>query len=227
MKKVGIIISIVLVLSLVAGCGCSHDWVESSRIDSTCTTDGKVVYTCSKCNETKEEVIKGEHNWVEATCTEPKHCTKCGEIEGEALGHTTVSGKCDRCGQNVTLSLGSSFDFDDLTITIGDSYTFTTVKNQFSEYNKSTVIRVPVTVKNNKDESHQLNMFYYKFYGPQGVELNNVSSYFDDEVGWAGEMRSGASYTKAFYILYDGNGTYAIEFNNWSDEFVVEFEVNK
>ena len=70
-------------------------------------------------------------------------------------------------------------------------------------------------------------MFYYKFYGPQGVELNNVSSYFDDEVGWAGEMRSGASYTKAFYILYDGNGTYAIEFNNWSDEFVVEFEVNK
>lgn len=27
------------------------------------------------------------HEWQEATCTEPKTCSKCGEIEGEALGH--------------------------------------------------------------------------------------------------------------------------------------------
>ena len=28
-----------------------------------------------------------QHEWKEATCTEPKTCTKCGETEGEALGH--------------------------------------------------------------------------------------------------------------------------------------------
>lgn len=28
------------------------------------------------------------HEWVEATCTEPKTCSKCGETEGEALGHS-------------------------------------------------------------------------------------------------------------------------------------------
>ena len=28
-----------------------------------------------------------EHEWTKATCTEPKTCTKCGETEGEALGH--------------------------------------------------------------------------------------------------------------------------------------------
>lgn len=27
------------------------------------------------------------HEWQEATCTEPQTCTKCGETEGEALGH--------------------------------------------------------------------------------------------------------------------------------------------
>ena len=27
-----------------------------------------------------------QHEWKEATCTEPKTCTKCGETEGEALG---------------------------------------------------------------------------------------------------------------------------------------------
>lgn len=29
-----------------------------------------------------------KHDWVEATCTEPKTCSKCGETEGEPLGHT-------------------------------------------------------------------------------------------------------------------------------------------
>lgn len=43
------------------------------------------------------------HDWVEADCTTPKTCAECGEIEGEALGHTggtaTCRGraKCDRC----------------------------------------------------------------------------------------------------------------------------------
>lgn len=29
-----------------------------------------------------------EHDWVAATCTEPKTCADCGETEGDALGHT-------------------------------------------------------------------------------------------------------------------------------------------
>ncbi|MDY4486575.1 MAG: hypothetical protein SPE18_00775 [Candidatus Limivicinus sp.] len=29
-----------------------------------------------------------EHEWVDATCTEPKTCSKCGETEGEPAGHT-------------------------------------------------------------------------------------------------------------------------------------------
>ncbi|MBR2570550.1 MAG: hypothetical protein IKE30_00240 [Clostridia bacterium] len=33
------------------------------------------------------------HTWREATCTEPKTCTECGETEGEALGHQWGEGK--------------------------------------------------------------------------------------------------------------------------------------
>lgn len=29
-----------------------------------------------------------QHDWVDATCTTPKTCSICGEIEGEALGHS-------------------------------------------------------------------------------------------------------------------------------------------
>lgn len=35
-----------------------------------------------------------KHEWAEATCTEPKTCTKCGETEGEALGHTWIDATC-------------------------------------------------------------------------------------------------------------------------------------
>lgn len=41
--------------------------------------------TCSVGGETEGEALG--HTWVDATCTEPKICSVCGETEGEALGH--------------------------------------------------------------------------------------------------------------------------------------------
>ena len=53
--------------------------------------------TCSICGETEGEPI--EHTWNDATCTEPKTCSVCGETEGDALGHTeeTVPGEAATC----------------------------------------------------------------------------------------------------------------------------------
>ncbi len=39
------------------------------------------------------------HTYNPATCTEPQECSKCGETKGSALGHTTSSGTCSRCGE--------------------------------------------------------------------------------------------------------------------------------
>ena len=53
-----------------------------------------------------------QHEWKEATCTEPKTCTKCGETEGEALGHKwteatcTKAKECSRCGEESGEPLG-------------------------------------------------------------------------------------------------------------------------
>ena len=41
--------------------------------------------TCSMCGEVEGEALG--HDWVEATCTSPKTCSRCGETEGEAKGH--------------------------------------------------------------------------------------------------------------------------------------------
>ena len=54
-----------------------------------------------------------KHTWAEATCTEPKKCSECGEIEGNPLGHDwsveatcTEPKKCGRCGATDGEALG-------------------------------------------------------------------------------------------------------------------------
>lgn len=39
------------------------------------------------------------HNFLSATCTTAKKCTRCGKTSGSALGHYYVNNKCSRCGK--------------------------------------------------------------------------------------------------------------------------------
>lgn len=41
--------------------------------------------TCTECNEIEGEVL--EHVWTDATCIDAKTCSLCGETDGEPLGH--------------------------------------------------------------------------------------------------------------------------------------------
>lgn len=40
---------------------------------------------CTKCEATEGD--PAGHSWTDATCTSPKTCTSCNAIEGESLGH--------------------------------------------------------------------------------------------------------------------------------------------
>ena len=48
--------------------------------------------TCTECGEKEGEALG--HTWKDATCTEPKTCTVCAETEGEALGHIWQDATC-------------------------------------------------------------------------------------------------------------------------------------
>ena len=77
-----------------------------------------------------------KHEWAEATCTEPKTCTKCGETEGDPLEHTPgewvqdepdyVTGLvwlrqyCSVCGKELDTDLKSLTSFHN-----GDTFLFT------------------------------------------------------------------------------------------------------
>lgn len=48
--------------------------------------------TCSLCSEVEGEALG--HTWADATCEAAKTCTACGVTEGEALGHTWADATC-------------------------------------------------------------------------------------------------------------------------------------
>lgn len=56
---------------------------------------------CENCGITDGR--PATHHWVEATCMTPKYCTECFLIEGEPLDHVdaNIDRKCDRCGADV------------------------------------------------------------------------------------------------------------------------------
>lgn len=123
--------------------------------------------------------------------------------------------------------LGDTFVFDGLEITLDTTYSFTKVNNRYSDKNGSSVIKLGANVKNVSSEKKHLNMFYYDFFGSKGIELDGVSSYFDNAIDNAGDLKPGASYKAYFYILYDGDGKYSIDFDNYSEELSVEFDIVK
>lgn len=128
-----------------------------------------------------------------------------------------------------TIGFDEEFTFDDLEIKILSDYSFSIIDNYFSDDDGKEVVKLPIYVKNLSDETHSLNMFNYNIYGPNGTQINTSNAYFmDDCIDYAGDLRSGASYTRYVYFLYEDNGTYAIEFSQlWGEKKTVEFEISK
>ena len=85
-----------------------HTEVIDKGYDATCASDGLTDGShCSVCNEVIKEqtIIKSNgHSWVEATCLEAKHCSVCGNVEGETLDHDFIESEngtiCSLCNKD-------------------------------------------------------------------------------------------------------------------------------
>ena len=146
------------------------------------------------------------------SCIAALAVTGCSGSSSSASKSSSSSSSASTATASGKLTFGSSFDFDDLTITIGDAYEVTTIDNQFSDWSGKDILALPITIKNNKDESHGLNMFYVTSYGSAGTKLDTVYTYFDDGMSTFNDMRSGATVEGHLYLPYDGDGDYVIEF---------------
>lgn len=151
----------------------------------------------------------------------------CGGSKDEGETNQSESVKVDS-GNKKQHNLGEAFTFSGVELTISPKYSITTLSNEFSEDNGKSVVVLPTTVKNVSEEPTTLNMFSYKIYGPQGTETKTVSSYFQEEsVDFGGNLQPNASYTKNLYFLYDGDGTYKIDFGVYSVDATVSIDIAK
>ena len=95
-KILALIFTMTVSASMLAGCGNS---AETAGSDSVATD---TIENAEVADNTETEC---EHEWVDATCEEAKHCSKCGETEGAALGHTLTEATfkeaavCTVCGE--------------------------------------------------------------------------------------------------------------------------------
>lgn len=83
MKHVLLTIAVLLV-ALLGGCSCQHQWSEAS-----CEEPSR----CRICGQLQGEA-QG-HNFSQADCEVPQTCGVCGLTEGEALGHSWVEATCE------------------------------------------------------------------------------------------------------------------------------------
>ena len=69
-----------------------HIEVTDPAVEANCTEAGKSAGKhCSRCGGIlvpQTIVYPLGHSWVDATCTEPKTCSRCGLTDGDALGHS-------------------------------------------------------------------------------------------------------------------------------------------
>jgi len=111
------------------------------------------------------------------------------------------------------LPLGSTFLFEDMEITIGDTLGWAEIESGWSDRDGELVFYLPVTVTNRSGETR--NFFpWFELYGPSGLELDRISFYFDD-IAHMGGMRDGATQDGYMHILYEGDGEYVIVFYDW------------
>jgi len=151
------------------------------------------------------------------------------------LADSTDAAQDNDDSDQTVFGLGDTFRFNGssgyIELTFEPNFTFAFIDNQFSENNGEEVIVIPVTMTNVGDETGRLNMFDVTIFGSNGSSLNSVDAHFTaNSILWGNDLRTGASVSSYFHVLYDGSGEYVVEFASgfgFGDRVELIFEVSR
>ncbi|WP_423364028.1 hypothetical protein [Mycoplasma sp. P36-A1] len=152
------------------------------------------------------------------------------EIKGLASENYDISNKIEFEVSDLKNSYGfnDKILFDGFEITFKDKVKTVVDTNAYSDNKGKKVVKIPLKIKNTKNEKGMINMFYYEAYGPKGeTKLDNASAYFDDKttIDWGGDILPGKSATRYMYYVKEGSGVYKVFFDNWTDKIEVELNI--
>lgn len=100
---------------------CEHTETEHKEVAATCTEKGKSYDVCKSCEAELNvtEISALGHDFSDATCEDPKKCTRegCNYTEGDPAGHSwqpatcTTPKTCEVCGKTDGNALGHNLEY--------------------------------------------------------------------------------------------------------------------
>ena len=153
-----------------------HNYTEKIISANSCEKDGESLFTCQRCGNSYSEITKAlGHNYSAATCTKPSTCKNCGKTNGAALGHTTTTGVCNRCGANfekikTVVATPNDPESTYVSVTTGQTYRITyTVKTQNGPYSGGYELSGLVV-----SDDYNLNISVSEFRSPTNTITKSV-----------------------------------------------------
>lgn len=172
-----------------------------------------------------------EHTFADATCTEPKTCTECGETEGEALGHTVGIGYCSRCKgmagrDDVELLITYRVSLGNYMDTFGEYINY--ANNTYSSKDRSDyLVKAAEYLQKHQDTLRSIAYIADKY-----DEFSRLSRYIDSVLSLDIEIPSSSSKSELYDFLdvaedYIDKYQYVEnEWNVWSKELSSSFGNN-
>lgn len=209
----------VIMLSLfISGCstGTSESFAElQKQYDSVCveleSARNEISSLNSDISDYKAQIVEKDEIINSLQSASQSSYTSSNHNENQNGGSGAASNSVNFGGFEISIDASKGF--------------LTSIENTFSDLKGQTVIAIPMTIKNCNNKTDNLNMFYVKTFGSKGTEIDSVYPYFDDGRDIFSELRSGASITGNYYMLYDGDGTYYISFDNFAEEAEIPITV--
>ncbi len=93
----------------------TSDTDDTDTADTDDTDDTEEPVTSDSDTDSDEVPTECVHEWIDATCTEPKTCSLCGATEGDPIAHDyanatcTEPQTCTHCGATVGSALGHNY----------------------------------------------------------------------------------------------------------------------
>lgn len=144
------------------------------------------------------------------------------EVEQEVEDQLEEQQTANTSSQN----LGDTFTFDGMEITLGASAEVFVLNEETSAYNGRTFVKVPLKISNTGTSDNKIKQFYYFMYYGE-TELTKIGYIFDDSIDSANYLKPGESYDKYIYFLCENDGTYKIQFYDWTNTINVEFDITR
>ncbi len=133
--------------------------------------------------------------------------------------------KDDETIENQVYAFNETFSFDNYEISINDDYSFEVIDNEYSDYNGKTVVKLPITIKNNYIEARIFDIYSYDIYSFQDRIVDNASSYFEESIDHGSILEPNETYLRYFYFIYEGDGEYIVKFEKGNEHILVEIKI--